>query len=67
MAAQVQPQGGGFSYPALALRFYSALRGLGIQVDFVPPGADLARYTERERENENENEGERERRGRERL
>ncbi len=39
---QVQPQGGGFSYPGLALRFYSALRALGIQVDFVPPGGDLA-------------------------
>ena len=37
----VQPQGGGFSYPALALRCYQALRGLGALVDFVPPAAPL--------------------------
>ncbi len=37
-----QPQGGGFSYPALAMRFYAALRSLGILVDFLPPGSDLS-------------------------
>ncbi|MFM9829760.1 MAG: beta-galactosidase [Sphingomonas sp.] len=40
----IQRQGAGFDYDRQVLRFYSALRGLGIDVDCVPPGTNLAGY-----------------------
>ena len=41
---KVQPQGASFRWLILAFEMYSALRRLGIDVDIVPPGADLAGY-----------------------
>ncbi|MCS7057821.1 MAG: beta-galactosidase [Meiothermus sp.] len=40
----IQPQGKEFVYRDLVWRFYQALRRLGLDVDFVPPGADLSPY-----------------------
>ena len=40
----IQPQGRSFSYIALVFTWYTALRRLGIDVDIVPPGADLSGY-----------------------
>ncbi|RDI95298.1 beta-galactosidase [Meiothermus sp. QL-1] len=41
---RIQPQGQGFVYRDLVWRFYQALRRLGLDVDFVPPGASLRAY-----------------------
>ncbi|HHB82582.1 MAG TPA: beta-galactosidase [Devosia sp.] len=42
---QTQPQGADFDYFALVFDFYSALRSLGLTIDFIPPDcADLSRY-----------------------
>lgn len=40
----IQPQGVDFRYKELAFRFYEALRRLGLNVDFVPPGHSLKGY-----------------------
>ncbi|MGB9144130.1 MAG: beta-galactosidase [Aestuariivirga sp.] len=40
----IQPQGADFSYHSIAFRFYAALRSLGQDVDFVPPGVSLDGY-----------------------
>lgn len=41
---QIQPQGLGFNYKALAHQFYRCLRRLGLDVDILPPGAPLDGY-----------------------
>jgi beta-galactosidase len=41
---RIQPQGADFSYLELTFRWYEAVRRLGVDVDIVPPGADLAGY-----------------------
>lgn len=43
-ATMIQPQGKDFRYEELAFRWYEGLRRLGLDVDFVRPGADLAGY-----------------------
>ncbi len=43
-ASDIQRHGAGYDYDRQVLRFYSALRGLGLDVDCVPPGTDLAGY-----------------------
>jgi beta-galactosidase len=40
----IQPQGEAFDPLRLSFEFYTALRSLGLNVDIVPPGADLAGY-----------------------
>jgi beta-galactosidase len=40
----IQPQGADFRYPELVFRWYGAIRRLGLDVDFVPPGARLDNY-----------------------
>ena len=40
----IQPQGYTWDYTSIALNFYHALRGLGLDVDFVKPGASLEGY-----------------------
>lgn len=40
----IQPQGYSWDYTSLALNFYRALRGLGLDVDFVKPGGSLEGY-----------------------
>lgn len=40
----IQPQGRSFRWLKLAFETYSALRALGLDVDMVPPGADLTGY-----------------------
>ena len=42
--AAIQPHGADFRYPELVFRWYEAIRSLGLDVDFVPPGASLDRY-----------------------
>jgi beta-galactosidase len=42
--AEVQRMGADFHYIDLAFQWYSALRRLGVDVDFVPPGVSLAGY-----------------------
>ena len=42
--AEIQPQGADFSYFELVFRWYEAVRRLGLDVDFVPPGASLEDY-----------------------
>ena len=42
--AAIQPQGADFRYPELVFRWYEAIRGLGLDVDFAPPGASLDKY-----------------------
>lgn len=42
---EVQPQGTAWSYLNLTYSFYSALRRLGLDVDFVFPGAPLKGYS----------------------
>ena len=37
----IQPQGEDFRYPELVFRWYEAIRRLGLDVDFVGPGAPL--------------------------
>lgn len=41
---RVQPQGADFRYYELAYRWYEAIRRLGLDVDFVRPGASLDGY-----------------------
>ena len=41
---QIQPQGADYSALHEAFRAYSALRGLGLDVDVLPSGADLSRH-----------------------
>ena len=41
---RIQPQGADFVYEELAFRWYEAVRRLGLDVDILPPGADLAGY-----------------------
>jgi len=41
---QIQPQGADFRTYELAFRWYEAVRRLGLDVDFVPPGTDLSGY-----------------------
>lgn len=43
-ASMIQPQGKDFRYEELAFRWYEGLRRLGLDVDFVRPGADLSGY-----------------------
>ncbi len=40
----IQPQGEDFRFHELAFRWYEAIRRLGLDVDFVAPGADLTGY-----------------------
>jgi beta-galactosidase len=40
----IQPQGADFRYSELVFRWYEAIRCLGLDVDFVPPGATLENY-----------------------
>ncbi len=42
--AQIERQGRGYDYQAVVTAWYGAVRRLGLDVDFVPPGADLAGY-----------------------
>ena len=41
---RIQPQGLDFCYHELVFRWYEAVRRLGLDVDFVPPGAPLDGY-----------------------
>lgn len=41
---RIQPQGRDFWYFELCFRWYEAARKLGLDIDFVPPGADLTGY-----------------------
>ena len=41
---RVQPQGKDFEFSTLMFRWYEAVRGLGLNVDFVRPGASLKGY-----------------------
>ncbi len=41
---RIQPQGEDFRYHELVFRWYEAVRRLGLDVDFVPPGHDLKDY-----------------------
>lgn len=43
-ATVIQPQGRDFRYEELVFRWYEAVRRLGLDVDFVRPGADLSGY-----------------------
>jgi len=40
----IEPQGADFRYPELVFRWYEAVRRLGLDVDFAPPGAPLDAY-----------------------
>jgi len=42
---RIQPQGKDFEFSTLMFRWYEAVRGLGLDVDFVRPGASLAGYS----------------------
>ena len=41
---RIQPQGIDFRHEEITFRFYEAVRRLGLDVDFVPPGASLEGY-----------------------
>jgi beta-galactosidase len=41
---RIQPQGKDFDFTVLMFRWYEAVRKLGLDVDFVAPGADLVGY-----------------------
>jgi len=43
-AGEIQPHGAEWSVPSLRFAMYSALRGLGLDVDIVPAGSDLSGY-----------------------
>lgn len=43
-AIEVQPQGGDCNGLRMVFEAYSALRSLGLDIDIVPPAADLSRY-----------------------
>ena len=40
----IEPQGADFRYPELVFRWYEAVRRLGLNVDFMAPGASLDGY-----------------------
>ena len=40
----IEPQGADFRYPELVFRWYEAIRRLGLDIDFVRPGAKLDDY-----------------------
>jgi hypothetical protein len=40
----IQPHGANFRYPELVFRWYEAIRRLGLDVDFTPPGERLDNY-----------------------
>ncbi len=42
--AAIEPHGADFRYPELVFRWYEAVRRLGLDVDFVAPGASLEPY-----------------------
>ncbi len=42
--SEIERQGRGYDYNAIVASWYGALRQLGIDADFVAPGADLAGY-----------------------
>ncbi len=42
--SDIERQGRGYDYNAVVAQWYGALRGLGVDVDFVPPGTDLTGY-----------------------
>lgn len=42
---RIQPQGTDFRYAELVFRWYEAVRRLGLDVDFLPPGAALDGYS----------------------
>ena len=42
---RIQPQGQDFRYHELVFRWYEAVRRLGLDVDFVPPGAPLEGFS----------------------
>ncbi len=42
--SDIEAQGRGYDYNAVVAQYHGALRRLGVDVDFVAPGADLARY-----------------------
>ena len=41
---RIQPQGKDFEFSVLMFRWYEAVRKLGLDVDFLPPGASLLGY-----------------------
>jgi len=41
---QIEQQGAGYDYEAVLFQWYRVLRRLGVDADFVMPGADLAPY-----------------------
>jgi beta-galactosidase len=42
---RIQPQGRDFDHATLMFRWYEAVRRLGLDIDFVPPGGDLSGYS----------------------
>ncbi|MFO1122912.1 MAG: beta-galactosidase [Hyphomicrobiales bacterium] len=42
---RIQPQGRDFDHATLMFRWYEAIRRLGLDIDFVPPGGDLSGYS----------------------
>ncbi len=42
--SDIERQGRGYDYSAVVAQYHGALRRLGVDVDFVAPGADLAGY-----------------------
>ncbi len=43
--SDIERQGAGYHYHDVMFQYYCALRGLGVDVDFVSPGSGLAGYT----------------------
>ncbi|MCX5478728.1 beta-galactosidase [Kaistia geumhonensis] len=42
---RIQPQGADYRHEEISYRWYEAVRRLGLDVDIVPPGADLSAYS----------------------
>ncbi|MDP2129501.1 MAG: beta-galactosidase [Erythrobacter sp.] len=42
--SEIEPQGAGYEYEAVLFQWYRALRQIGVDADFVMPGADLTAY-----------------------
>ncbi len=42
--SDIERQGAGYHYNKVVFQYYRALRGLGVDADFVAPGTDLAGY-----------------------
>ena len=42
--SEIELQGAGYDYEGVLFHWYCALRRLGVDADFVPPGADLSSY-----------------------